>query len=63
MQKAKKCRSKSDNLGRKLDKRQVDEEFYPLIDHIAENKAYFNELGELEKIAFIQEFLQKVQVA
>lgn len=56
-------RSKSDNLGRKLDKRQVDEEFYPLIDHIAENKAYFNELGELEKIAFIQEFLQKVQAA
>ena len=56
-------RSKSDNLGRKLDKRHVDEEFYPLIDHIAENKAYFNGLGELEKIAFIQEFLQKVQAA
>lgn len=50
-------RSSAANLGRKLDKRQLDEEFYPLVDYITENKAIFNELAELDKIAFIQEFL------
>lgn len=51
-------RSSAANLGRKLDKRQLDEEFYPLADYLAENKAVFNELAELEKIAFIQDFLR-----
>lgn len=53
-------RSSEQNLGRKLDKRQLDEEFYPLVDYIAENKQKFNELAELDKIAFIQAFLGKM---
>ncbi len=53
-------RSKSENIGRKLDKRHVDEEFYPLIDYIKENKETFNSLSELDKIAFIQAFIEKM---
>ena len=52
-------RSNEGNLGRKLDKRHVDEEYYPLIDHIRENQETFNRLEELEKIAFIQQFLRE----
>ena len=52
-------RSNEGNLGRKLDKRHVDEEYYPLIDHIRENQETFNRLAELEKIAFIQQFLRE----
>lgn len=51
-------RSNEGNIGRKLDKRHVDEEYYPLIDHIREHQAVFNRLGELDKIAFIQEFIR-----
>ncbi|STZ64267.1 RNA ligase [Moraxella lacunata] len=53
-------RSKASNLGRKLDKRQVDEEYYPLIDYIKDNQENFNQLSELDKIAFIQEFLGRL---
>lgn len=53
-------RSNSGNIGRKLDKRHVDEEYYPLIDYIKENQATFNTLSELDKIAFIQEFLKTI---
>ena len=51
-------RSNENNLERKLNKRHVDEEYYPLIDHIRAHQATFNALTELEKIAFIQQFLQ-----
>ena len=51
-------RSNENNLKRKLDKRHVDEEYYPLIDHIHSHQATFNAFTELEKIAFIQQFLQ-----
>ncbi|STZ07265.1 RNA ligase [Moraxella caprae] len=53
-------RSNATNLGRKLDKRNVDEEYYPLIDYIKDNKEKFNQLSELNKIAFIQEFLGRL---
>ncbi|UYZ86430.1 RNA ligase [Moraxella bovis] len=53
-------RSNATNLGRKLDKRPVDEEYYPLIDYIKDNKEKFNQLSELDKIAFIQEFLGRL---
>ena len=53
-------RSNEGNLGRKLDKRHVDEEYYPLIDHIREHQAAFNTMNELEKIAFIQAFLREL---
>lgn len=53
-------RSKAENLGRKLDKRQLDEEFYPLADYIAEHKQEFNQLSELDKIQFIQDFLRQM---
>ncbi|WP_373741875.1 RNA ligase [Neisseria sp.] len=50
-------RSNEANIGRKLDKRYVDEEYYPLLDHIRAHRDAFNAMGELEKIAFIQAFL------
>ena len=53
-------RSNEGNIGRKLDKRHVDEEYYPLIDHIRENQAAFNAMSEQEKIAFIQAFLREL---
>lgn len=48
------------NLNHKinLSKRDYDEEFYPLIDHIQNNKEQFIRLHEQEKIAFIQDFLK-----
>jgi len=53
-------RSNEGNIGRKLDKRHVDEEFYPLIDHIREHREAFNAIPELDKIAFIQAFLRQL---
>ncbi|MDO4895970.1 MAG: RNA ligase [Moraxella sp.] len=53
-------RSNAGNIGRKLDKRHVDEEYYPLIDYIKENKEMFNNLSELDKITFIQDFLKQI---
>ena len=53
-------RSNEGNIGRKLDKRHVDEEYYPLIDHIREHQATFNAMSEHEKIAFIQAFLREL---
>ena len=52
-------RSTEGNIGRKLDKRHVDEEFYPLVDHIQVNRESFDAMGEQEKIAFIQAFLRE----
>lgn len=42
-----------------LNKRHVDEEFYPLIDYIHEHQEAFNAMPELDKIAFIQAFLRQ----
>ncbi|MDO4878952.1 MAG: RNA ligase, partial [Neisseria sp.] len=53
-------RSNEGNIGRKLDKRHVDEEFYPLIDHIRDHRETFNAMSELDKIAFIQTFLRQM---
>lgn len=53
-------RSNDKNIGKKLDKRHVDEEYYPLIDHIKANQSAFNTMTELEKIAFIQQFLENI---
>ena len=53
-------RSNEGNIGRKLDKRHVDEEFYPLIDHIRDHREAFNAMPELDKIAFIQAFLRQL---
>ena len=53
-------RSNEGNIGRKLDKRHVDEEFYPLIDYIHEHQETFNAMSELDKIAFIQAFLKQL---
>ena len=53
-------RSNEGNISRKLDKRHVDEEFYPLIDHIRDHREAFNAMPELDKIAFIQAFLRQL---
>ena len=53
-------RSNEGNIDRKLDKRHVDEEFYPLIDYIHEHQEAFNAMPELDKIAFIQAFFETV---
>lgn len=52
-------RSTANNLSRKLDKRHLDEEFYPLIDHIRAHQSAFNALNERDKIEFIQNFLRQ----
>ena len=56
-------RSTESNLAAKLDKRRVDEEYYPLIDHIRAHEAEFSRLEELDKIAFIQRFLRESAAA
>ena len=53
-------RSNETNLAAKLDKRRIDEEFYPLIDHIRERQDEFNALDEQQKIAFVQAFLREL---
>ena len=53
-------RSNETNLAAKLDKRRIDEEFYPLIDHIRERQDEFNALDEQQKIAFVQGFLREL---
>ena len=53
-------RSNDNNLGRKLDKKHVDEEYYPLVDYLCEQRATFNTLNEQEKIAFIQRYLENM---
>ena len=53
-------RSNENNLGRKLDKKYVDEEYYPLLDYIRAQRDTFNALSELEKIAFIQHYLENM---
>ena len=50
----------ANNLAAKLDKRRIDEEFYPLIDHIRERQDEFNALDEQQKIAFVQAFLREL---
>ena len=51
-------RSNESNLGRKLDKKHLDEEYYPLVDYIREQRDTFSTLNEQEKIAFIQHYLE-----
>ena len=51
-------RSNESNLGRKLDKKHLDEEYYPLVDYIREQRDTFSMLNEQEKIAFIQHYLE-----
>ncbi|WP_298644733.1 RNA ligase [uncultured Cardiobacterium sp.] len=51
-------RSNEKNLNHKLDKKHVDEEYYPLIDHLKENREIFKAMAELEKIAYIQAYLR-----
>ena len=51
-------RSNEKNLNNKLDKKHVDEEYYPLIDYLKENREAFKAMTELEKIAYIQEYLR-----
>ncbi|WP_410471597.1 RNA ligase [Faucicola mancuniensis] len=53
-------RSQDKNLASKLNKQNVDEEYYPLVDYIKVNKEAFNALDELGKITFVQQFLEKL---
>ena len=39
-------------------KRDIDEEFYPVVDHIAANKEHFLSLDEQGRMAFIRYFIQ-----
>ena len=53
-------RSNENSLGRKLDKKHVDEEYYPLVDYLRAQRDTFNTLSEQEKIAFIQRYLENM---
>lgn len=50
-------RGAEQTLLNRLDKRNVAEEFYPLIDHINDNRDSFFNLTEHEKFAFVQDFI------
>lgn len=50
-------RSNRATLPRKLNRHDVEEEFYPLLEYIRAYQQQFNQLSEQEKIAFIQDFL------
>ena len=54
-------RSQDKNLASKLNKQHVDEEYYPLVDYIKAHKDAFNQLDELQKIAFVQQFLEQLE--
>lgn len=54
-------RSQDKSLGAKLNKQHVDEEYYPLVDYIKAHKDTFNQLDELQKIAFVQDFLEQLE--
>lgn len=53
-------RSSEENLAGRLDKRKVSEEYFPLIEHIQENKTMFNALDEQQKIQYVQDFLAHI---
>jgi len=42
-----------------LDRQKVDEEFYPLLDHIRSSFAQFNSLSEQERLVYIRQYLNK----
>ena len=54
-------RSQDKSLGAKLNKQHVDEEYYPLVDYIKAHKDTFNQLDKLQKIAFVQDFLEQLE--
>lgn len=51
------ARSTTENLEKKLNKRNFAEEFFPLIDYINENFEQYKALNETERVEFIQSFL------
>ncbi len=42
-----------------LNRRKVDEEYYPLIDHLKSVYAQFNKMSEQERLAYITKFLER----
>lgn len=38
---------------------KIDEEYYPLIDHIRENRVAFGQMNEQERLRFMEAFLEK----
>ena len=39
--------------------KEVDEEYFPVLDYIIENKEIFSQKDNLEKAEFIREFLSR----
>ena len=50
---------RTDKLLTKEFREQIDEEFYPCLDHIRENIAIFTALSEQDRLQFIRDFLNK----
>lgn len=44
-----------------LDARRIDEDFYPLLDHLKENRERFNSLPEQERLVYIRNWLDENQ--
>lgn len=51
------ARSTTENLEKKLNKRNFEEEFFPLVDYINENFEQYKAFNETERVEFIQSFL------
>lgn len=47
------------DIEKKLSRQNVDEEFYPLIDHIKANLASFKALDEQGRVKFVRQFLEE----
>ena len=43
----------------KLDKKLVDEEFYPLVDYLQQNVEHFTQLDEQARLQYMRDFLEK----
>ena len=50
---------KTDKLLKADAKEKVEEEYYPLIDHIRDNIAEFTDLNEQQRLQFVRDFLEK----
>lgn len=50
---------RTDKLMTDAFKKQIDEEYYPLIDYLRENIVFYTSLDEQQRLAYVREFLER----
>jgi hypothetical protein len=50
---------RTDKLMTDAFKKQIDEEYYPLIDYLRENIEFYTSLDEQQRLAYVREFLER----